>query len=174
MVSDLSWTATPSTESSLDTGAGKCSLALIQSLGYIPEMNQLQSQGLIKWSLGLDQAGFFFKSITPKTQWSGFYKSNAVPDKLGHWGHQASAVHVWVHLAFQYSATFPFLVIYIKWKLHTLSFASSGPSLTLLYSSLPPSYFVFCSHTEINSVSKLPRDVEVAVRTKPTAVFLFI
>lgn len=59
MVSDLSWTATPSTESSLDTGAGKCSLALIQSLGYIPEMNQLQSQGLIKWSLGLDQAGVF-------------------------------------------------------------------------------------------------------------------
>lgn len=127
-----------------------------------------------KMEPGTGPGWVFFKSITPKTQRSGFYKSSAVPDKLGHWGHQASAVHVWVHLAFQYSATFPFLVIYIKWKLHTLSFASSGPSLTLLYSSLPPSYFVFCSHTEINSVSKLPRDVEVAVRTKPTAVFLFI
>lgn len=56
-----------------------------------------------------------------------------------------------------------------------LSFASSEPSLTLLFSSLPLSYLIFlCSHTEINSVSKWPRDVEAAARTKPTADFLFI
>lgn len=119
--------------------------------------------------------GSFFGCVTPKTQQSRHHKSNTKLDKLGHCRHQASGLHIWVFLTFQYGATLPFMVIYLKQDIRMLSFASSEPSLTLLFSSLPLSYLIFlCSHTEINSVSKWPRDVEAAARTKPTADFLFI
>lgn len=58
--------------------------------------------------------GSFFGCVTPKTQQSRHHKSNTKLDKLGHCRHQASGLHVWVFLTFQYGATLPFMVIYLK------------------------------------------------------------
>lgn len=52
-------------------------LGPIQPLGHLPEMNQPQSQGLIKRSLGLDQSWVF----DPQPRHSGHHKSNTLFDK---------------------------------------------------------------------------------------------